>query len=168
MTTRRPHCRIHAAITDIPMIARYTRGLTRSSQSRVQGFISICDKTSAFNESPSLRAVRLNQWHGVADGYAFGRWHKWIPGYFFQCCPRQRLQYPWVNFTVRPENSILTPENSLLKFQNSIRGSQNSSGHKAMVLVFAAGVMLMFRRVGGEVKRNRMKRSRRSCDLKLS
>ena len=25
-----------------------------------------------------------------------------IPGYFFQCCPRQRLQYPWVNFTVRP------------------------------------------------------------------
>ena len=84
------------------MITRYTRGLTRSSQSRIQGFISICDKTSAFNESPSLRAVRLNQWHGVADGYAFGRWHKWIPGYFFQCCPRQRLQYPWVNFTVRP------------------------------------------------------------------
>ena len=84
------------------MITRYTRGLTRSSQSRIQGFISICDKTSAFNESPSLRAVRLNQWHGVADGYAFGRWHKWIPGYFFRCCPRQRLQYPWVNFTVRP------------------------------------------------------------------
>ena len=100
--TRRPHCRIHAAITDIPMITRCTKGLTRSSQSRIQGFISICDKTSAFNESPSLRAVRLNQWHGVADGYAFGRWHKWIPGYFFQCCPRQRLQYPWVNFTVRP------------------------------------------------------------------
>ena len=84
------------------MMTRYTRGLTRSSQSRIQGFISICDKTSAFNESPSLRAVRLNQWHGVADGYAFGRWHKWIPGYFFRCCPRQRLQYPWVNFTVRP------------------------------------------------------------------
>ena len=100
--TRRPHCRIHAAITDIPMITRCTKGLTRSSQSRIQGFISICDKTSAFNESPSLRAVRLNQWHGVADGYAFGRWHKWIPGYFFRCCPRQRLQYPWVNFTVRP------------------------------------------------------------------
>ena len=84
------------------MITRCTKGLTRSSQSRIQGCISICDKTSAFNESPSLRAVRLNQWHGVADGYAFGRWHKWILGYFIRCCPRQRLQYPWVNFTVRP------------------------------------------------------------------
>ena len=33
----------------------------------------------------------------VHSGGAMG-----IPGYFFQCCPRQRLQYPWVNFTVRP------------------------------------------------------------------
>ena len=84
------------------MVTLYTRGLTRSSQSRIQGCISISDKTSAFNESPSLRAARLNQWHVVADGYAFRRWHKWIPGCFFQCCPRQRLHYPWVNFTVRP------------------------------------------------------------------
>ena len=84
------------------MITLYTTGLTRSFQSRIQGCISICDKTSAFTESPSLRAVCLNQWHGIVDGCAFGRWHKLISGYFFQCCPRQRLQYPWVNFTVRP------------------------------------------------------------------
>ena len=38
---------------------------------------------------------------------------------------------------------------------------------KAIGFVFAASVMLMYRRVGGEVKRNRMKRSRRSCDLTL-
>ena len=31
---------------------------------------------------------------------------------------------------------------------------------EAIGLVFAAGVMLMFRRVGGVVKRDRMKRSR--------
>ena len=38
---------------------------------------------------------------------------------------------------------------------------------KAIGFVFAASVMLMFRRVGGEVKRNRMKRWRYTCDLKL-
>ena len=111
------------------MITRRTKGLTRSSQSRIQGFISICDKTSAFNESPSLRAVRLNQWHGVADGYAFGRWHKSIPGYFFQCCPRQRLQ-----------------------------NLGYASLYGAGTLKVVAAVMLMFRRVGGMVKRDRMKR----------
>ena len=56
---------------------------------------------------------------------------------------------------------------TFLKLQNSILGSQNSSGHEASGLVFAASVRLMFRRVGGEVKRKRMKRSRRACDLKL-
>ena len=128
------------------MITRCTKGLTRSSQSRIQGFISICDKTSAFNESPSLRAVRLNQWHGVADGYAFGRWHKWIPGYFFRCCPRQRLQYPWVNFTVRPR---LDPgfASFLHKYTDL-----SFTARRAIIPVFAAGVILMSRRVGGEVK----------------
>ena len=134
------------------MITRYTRGLTRSSQSRIQGFISICDKTSAFNESPSLRAVRLNQWHGVADGYAFGRWHKWIPGYFFQCCPRQRLQYPWVNFTVRPR---LDPgiASFLHKYTDE---SFDSSDHPRVRCRCEAYVSAG----GGVVKRDRMKRYR--------
>ena len=82
------------------MITRYTRGLTRSSQSRIQGCISICDKTSAFSESPSLRAVLTNgmvSQTAVHSGGGMG-----IPGYFFQCCSRQRLQYPWVSFTGRP------------------------------------------------------------------
>ena len=137
------------------MITLYTTGCTCSSQSRIQGFISICDKTSAFNESPSLRAVRLNQWHGVVDGCAFGRWHKWIPGYFFQCCPRQRLQYPWVNFTVRPR---LDP--GFASFLHKYTDADASIRAVAISLVFAAAVMLMFRRVGGVVKRNRMKRRR--------